>query len=36
MHCLRATTIGTLTYTVSQKTSPPFLTVTRESIGGFS
>jgi len=31
MHCLRATTIGRLIYTVCQKTSQLFLTVTRES-----
>ena len=34
MHCWRATTIGRLIYTVSQK-NPAILAVTRESIVGF-
>jgi len=33
---LRATTIGRIIYTVSQKNIPLFLAVTRESIVGFS
>jgi len=36
MHCWRATTIGRLIYTVSQKNVPTISAVTRESIVGFS